>query len=488
MTSVPVFRSPVIMTEKPENSLHEEAKIGAKLIAETTRDFGFHSRVIDWTIGPVCTFYELQLERGCPLAKLQAREDDIAIALGVRSLRIVWPIVGSNLIGLEVPHASRRIVRLRDVMVRSARAAKMRVPLYLGLDVVGWPLVVDLTTLPHLLIAGCTGTGKSVALNSIICSILLSRDPADVRLILIDPKLVELSQYRNLPHLMHPVVTDPDYASLVLEWAVQKMEERCRWLARAGCRNSAAYNRLSESELLARVQPGEDEHQAVPRRMPAIVIVIDEMGDLMMTGPEELEAAVIRLAQKARAAGIHLVLATQKPTVDVITGRIKSNLAARVAFRVVSGRDSHVILDQTGAEKLLGNGDLLALLPGEEGLVRAQGSWLSDTEIEHIIAEAATGRTDYSDELTHLKPAATVDHGEQDADTYAQAVALVRQEGRAAINLIQRRLHVRYSTAADLIEQMEADGIVGKRQANGSREVLDYGTEGNDHGGEVADR
>ena len=278
----------------------------------------------------------------------------------------------------------------------------------------GNPLVVDLTTLPHLLIAGRTGTGKSVCLNSIIVSMLMTRRPDDVRMLMIDPKMVELSPYKCLPHLMHPVVTDMRKAEAILGWAVEKMEERYHLLARAGVRHISVYNQLGEEELMERIQPEDDEdRKQIPTHMPYIVIVADELADLMMTAAKEVEGHIIRLAQKSRAVGIHLVLATQKPTVDVITGLIKSNLPARIAFQVASRTDSRVVLDEMGADKLLGNGDMLFLWPGTSTLLRGQGTYLSDDEISRVIAAVATTEPQFVKELVQLKTPAAQGDGKQ---------------------------------------------------------------------------
>ena len=335
-------------------------------------------KVVEIETGPVIAQYEVELEAGLRLAKITSLADDLAIALRVPSVRIVAPIPGKNTVGIEVPNNERQLVRLREVIEEAdGKARKMRIPIYLGKDVSGNPLVVDLSTLPHLLIAGRTGTGKSVCLNSIIVSMLMSRGPDDVRMLMIDPKMVELSPYKRLPHLMHPVVTDMRKAEAILAWAVEKMEERYALLARAGVRHISVYNQLGEEELMDRLQPETDEERAqIPLHLPYIVIVADEIADLMMTSGKEVEQHIIRLAQKSRAVGIHLVLATQKPTVDVITGLIKSNLPARIAFQVASRTDSRVVLDEMGADKLLGNGDMLFLWPGTSTLLRGQGAYL----------------------------------------------------------------------------------------------------------------
>ena len=315
---------------------HEkEVRRKAKILEKTFKNFGFNVRVVEIETGPVIAQYEVELEAGLRLSKISGLADDLAIALRVPSVRIVAPIPGKNTVGIEVPNENRQLVRLREVIEETnGRAKRMKIPIYLGKDVAGNPMAVDLTALPHLLIAGRTGTGKSVCLNSIILSILMSRGPDEVRMLMIDPKMVELSGYRKLPHLMHPVVTDMRKAEAILAWAVEKMEERYLLLSRAGVRHLSVYNQLGEEELRERIQP-EDEEQwrQIPRHLPYIVIVADELADLMMTSGKDVEQHIIRLAQKSRAVGIHLILATQKPTVDVITGLIKSNLPRESRFR-----------------------------------------------------------------------------------------------------------------------------------------------------------
>ena len=372
----------------------KEVRRKAKILEKTFLDFGFNIRVVEIQTGPVIAQFEVELEAGLRLSRITGLADDLAIALRVPSVRIVAPLPGKNTVGIEVPNNERQIVRLREVMEEATgKAQKMRIPIYLGKDVAGAPLIVDLTTLPHLLIAGRTGTGKSVCLNSIIISMLMTRRPDDVRMLMIDPKMVELSPYKCLPHLMHPVVTDMRKAEAILGWAVEKMEERYHLLARAGVRHISVYNQLGEEELMERIQPeDEEDRKQIPTHMPYIVIVADELADLMMTAAKEVEGHIIRLAQKSRAVGIHLVLATQKPTVDVITGLIKSNLPARIAFQVASRTDSRVVLDEMGADKLLGNGDMLFLWPGTSTLLRGQGTYVHDDEISRVIGAVATSR------------------------------------------------------------------------------------------------
>jgi S-DNA-T family DNA segregation ATPase FtsK/SpoIIIE len=335
-----------------------------------------------------------------------------------------------------------------------------------------------LATLPHLLIAGRTGTGKSVCLNSIIVSMLMTRSPNDVRMLMIDPKMVELSPYKNLPHLMHPVVTDMRKAEAIFGWAVEKMEERYALLARAGVRHISVYNQLGEEELMDRMRPESDEERAaIPRHLPYIVIVADEIADLMMTAAKEVEQHIIRLAQKSRAVGIHLVLATQKPTVDVITGLIKSNLPARICFQVASRTDSRVVLDEMGSEKLLGNGDMLFLLPGTSTMLRGQGTYLSDDEINRVLDCVGTNEPQFVTELVQLKPAAAGEGNDANKfknrdELYEQAIDVVIREGRGSVSLLQRALGIGYGRAARLVDFMAEDGIVGEYNGSQAREVL----------------
>ena len=452
----------------------------ARILEKTFADFGFSVKVVEIQTGPVIAQFEVELEAGLRLSKITSLADDVAIALRVPSVRIVAPIPGKNTVGIEVPNVQRQLVRMREVMEEAnGKAAKMRIPLYLGKDVAGVPMVADLTSLPHLLIAGRTGTGKSVCLNTIIVSMLLTRRPDEVRMLLIDPKMVELSPYRKIPHLMHPVVTDMRKAEAILAWAVEKMEERYQLLARAGVRHISVYNQLGEEELMERIQPENDEQrQMIPTQMPYIVVVADEMADMMMTAAKEVEGHIIRLAQKSRAVGIHLVLATQKPTVDVITGLIKSNLPARISFQVSSRTDSRVVLDEMGADKLLGNGDMLFLWPGTSTLIRGQGTYLSDDEINKVIASVATSEPDFVKELVHLKTAdETSAEGDGPKpnhrdDLYEAAVDIVIREGRGSVSLLQRALGIGYGRAARLVDFMAEDGIVGNYNGSQAREVL----------------
>lgn len=463
-----------------------EALVKAEVLEKTCAEFGYKVQVVEIETGPVISQYEIQLEAGLRLQKITALADDLAIALRVPSVRIVAPIPGKNTVGVEVPNETRQLVRLREVIEQSeAKARKMKIPLFLGKDAVGAPMVVDLAAMPHLLIAGRTGTGKSVCLNAIITSILMTRRPDEVRMLMIDPKMVELSGYARLPHLMHPVVTDMKKAEAILAWAVDKMEERYALLARVGVRHIVSYNQLGAEEIMERLQPEDDEARSnIPVNLPFIVIVADEMADLMMTSGKEVEQHIIRLAQKSRAVGIHLILATQKPTVDVITGLIKSNLPARIAFQVSSKMDSRVVLDAMGADKLLGNGDMLFLWPGTSTLLRGQGTYLSDEEIESVTDAVSTGEQSFVHELLHIKVAGPDDAGEGDAgqggagnnnhgdELYNEAVEIVIREGRGSVSLLQRALRIGYGRAARLIDFMAEDGIVGEYNGSNAREVV----------------
>jgi S-DNA-T family DNA segregation ATPase FtsK/SpoIIIE len=460
---------------------HEkEVRRKAKVLEKTFKDFGFNVRVVEIETGPVIAQFEIELEAGLRLSKITGLADDLAIALRVPSVRIVAPIPGKNTVGIEVPNEHRQLVRLREVIEEmNGRAKRMKIPIYLGKDVAGNPMVVDLTTLPHLLIAGRTGTGKSVCLNSIIVSMLMTRGPDEVRMLMIDPKMVELSGYRKLPHLMHPVVTDMRKAEAILAWAVDKMEERYQLLSRAGVRHLSVYNQLGDDELRDRIRPeSDDEWRMIPRSLPYIVIVADEMADLMMTAGKDVEQHIIRLAQKSRAVGIHLILATQKPTVDVITGLIKSNLPARIAFQVASRTDSRVVLDEMGADKLLGNGDMLFLQPGTSTMLRGQGTYLTDDEITRVVDAVGVDAPQFAGELMQLK---TKDEAEAAAaggnfqsrdDLYNAAVDIVIRERRGSCSLLQRALGIGYGRAARLIDFMAEDGVVGQYNGSQARDVL----------------
>ena len=456
-----------------------EVRRKAKVLEKTFQDFGFNVKVVEIETGPVIAQFEVELEAGLRLSKITGLADDLAIALRVPSVRIVAPIPGKNSVGIEVPNEKRQMVRLKEVIEEAnGKAAKMRIPIYLGKDVSGNPLVVDLSTMPHLLIAGRTGTGKSVCLNAIISSILMTRRPDEVKMLMIDPKMVELSGYGRLPHLMHPVVTDMRKAEAILAWAVEEMEERYQLLAKAGVRHISSFNQLGKAEVYRRLDcQDEAERCSTPTRLPFIVIVADEIADLMMTSGKEVEQHIIRLAQKSRAVGIHLILATQKPTVDVITGLIKSNLPARLSFQVASRTDSRVVLDEMGAEKLLGNGDMLFLWPGTSTVLRGQGTYLSDEEIDRVVDTASIGEQEFVNELVNLKVEDAQESGDVEElrmrdELYEKAIDVVVRERRGSLSLLQRALGIGYGRAARLVDFMAEDGIVGAYAGSQAREVV----------------
>lgn len=461
--------------EKFESTLKKQAV----LLEKAFKDFRCNIKVVEIQTGPVIAQFEIQLEQGLSVKKILGLTDDIAIALKVPSVRIVPSIPGKNTVGVEIPNESRQIVRLREVLEETTEIAKtMQIPLFLGKDVSGSPMVVDLAKLPHLLIAGQTGTGKSVCLNSIIMSILMARTPAEVRMIMIDPKTVEMGPYKTIPHLMLPVVTDMKKAEALLGWAVEKMEQRYELFAQAGVKQLSEYNALPEKVLFERMQPeSEEEWNNLPHTMPYMVIIVDEVNDLMMTSGKEVENHIIRLGQKSRAAGIHLVLATQKPTVNVLSGLIKSNLPARIAFQVSSRSDSAVVLDSKGAEKLLGHGDMLFLRPGSSQLIRGQGTYVSNAEIETVVESIGTELQEFADELISLRG-----EGEEEGEDeimvsgedgfYLKCAEQIIREGRGSSSLLQRRFSIGYGRATRMVERMEKEGIVGPHNGSQAREVL----------------
>ena len=464
----------------PQEEHDQELRDRAALLEKTFIDFGLNIRVVGINTGPVITQYEIALETGLRVHKVTRLSDDLALNLKVPSVRMVAPIPGKNTVGIEIPNENRAVVRLKEVIQTAGKkAAQAKIPLFLGKDTEGRPLVYDLAEMPHLLIAGRTGTGKSVCLNSIILSMLMTRGPDQVRMVMIDPKMVELSDYGKIPHLMHPIVKDMKKAEAILSWAVDKMEERYDLLSRVRVRNIAGYNELGAEEIHRRIGALEEvERPHVADHMPHIVIFVDELSDLMMMMKKEVEGHIIRLAQKSRAAGIHLVVATQKPTVDVITGLIKSNLPARICFQVSSRSDSRVVLDEMGADKLLGKGDMLFLQPGTSTLIRAQGTYASDDEINRVV-EFLECDPCYVQELVQLKTSGSSDGkgGFLDSlrardELYESAIEIVLREGRGSVSLLQRALGIGYGRAARLIDFMAEDGIVGPYNGSNAREVL----------------
>src|SRR5438067_2042065 len=419
--------------------------------------------------------YEISLAPGIKVSAITALANDIMRALRAESVRIVAPVPGKNTVGIEVPNAQKEKVRLKELMQLAPEAInKMMIPLFLGKDASGEPLITDLSAMPHCLIAGTTGSGKSVCINSIIMSIMYTQRPDMVKLILVDPKVVEMAPFKEIPHLMCPVINETGRATSVLDWACEKMDERYEFLAEAGVRNIKGYNALSQEELIARYEPATPEEEAkIPKKLPYIVIIIDELADLMMTSGKEVEAFIVRLAQKARAVGIHLILATQRPQATVVTGLIKSNMPSKVAFRMNSKMDSRIVLDQNGAECLLGQGDMLFLPPGASKPIRGQGTFIDDREMREsvkLIKDLAEAQ--YEPELVQIKSSLTGADGEMEKDElFDDAVRIVLETKRGSVSLLQRRLTIGYSRASRLIEQMAAAGIVGEYKGSQAREA-----------------
>jgi len=452
----------------------EQITQSAHVLKNTLEEFNVNSEIVDIQRGPVVTMYELELSPGTKVGKVIGLSDDLAIALKAPSVRVVAPLEGKSSIGIEVPNTQRKVVSLRELMETSGEIKKkMAIPLLIGKDVAGNPMISDLAAMPHLLIAGTTGSGKSVCLNSIILSILYNRYPSEVQLLLVDPKMVEFSLFREIPHLISPVVTEMKKAAAVLEWAVNKMEERYALLANAGVKHISGYNKLSVAEIKRRLNPeGDAKLDDIPFHLPHVVIVVDELADLMMVASKEVESSVIRLSQKSRAVGIHLILATQRPSVDVITGLIKSNLPSRISFYVASKVDSRTILDQNGAEKLLGGGDMLFLPPRTSKLSRVQGAYVSDEEVKNVVnylKKCAAPK--FNHELKKWKDNTGKDSEKKDPLFY-EAVRIVLETQRGSVSLLQRRLEIGYSRAAKLIDLMAEEGIIGEYKGSQAREVF----------------
>ena len=448
------------------------------LIEERCREFSVDGEVTAYHPGPVVTTFEFKPSAGVKYAKVVNLGDDLALALKAESIRIER-ISGSSTVGIEVPNKKRELITLRDIIDTDAFASQASLlTLALGKDIHGDPIVTDLAKMPHLLVAGATGAGKSVGLNSMIVSLLYKALPSQLRMLMIDPKMVEMKIYEDIPHLLHPIITDPKLASNALIWSVQEMENRYRTLAEVGVRNIDQYNALLtdlESYRRAMKVP-EGEPVKVPDPLQYIVIIIDEFADLMMVASKDVEDSVTRLAQKARAVGIHLIIATQRPSVDVITGVIKANLPSRISYQVASKIDSRTILDAQGAEKLLGNGDMLFLPPGTARIRRLHGAYLSEKEITHIVdfVKANQGEPKFLEEITKIEAEKSGADGIEylEDPKYDEAVRVVLTTGQASASYLQRRLKLGYSRAARLIEIMEANGVVGPSQGSKPREIL----------------
>ncbi len=445
------------------SELNEEAE----LLCRTLAHFGISSRLVGIAVGPVVVQYQIEIAAGTKVHKVMALSDDIAMALRTSSVRIVAPIPGKSAVGIEVPRRDRITVRLKELLESDKfDPSAYRIPLLIGKDNMGEPVYADLVEMPHLLIAGATGSGKTICLHSLIMSMLMLVPPSRLKLLLVDPKMVEMSPYRAIPHLIGPVVTDMKKAPYILHWATVKMDERYDLLAEAGVRSIDDYNDADEVTLKDR------ESLGMPPRLPYIVVVIDELADLMAVSSKEVESSITRLAQKSRAVGIHLILATQRPSVDVITGLIKANMPARISFRVTSRIDSRTILDRNGAEKLLGRGDMLMIPPGSSDPVRLQGTFISDREIKNVVEFVKSqAEPEYYEDLLETDRAAKVKSTFSDP-LYDDAVRLVIETQRGSASMLQRRLGIGYTRASRLIEMMEDEGIVGPYQEAQSRKVL----------------
>jgi S-DNA-T family DNA segregation ATPase FtsK/SpoIIIE len=445
----------------------------SRVLEKKLADFGVNGAVVKVHPGPVITMYEFEPAPGVKVSRIVNLADDLALALRALSVRIVAPIPGTSVVGIEVPNADREVVLLHDLLAhRSYQEAESKLTLALGKDIFGNPVTTDLTRMPHLLVAGATGTGKSVFLNALLCSLFFKATPDEVKLLLIDPKLLEFSVYEGSPHLISEVVTNPRRAAAALMGVVSKMEERYRLMAERGVRNIAQYNRAVAKDAAKGVK-GEDGAVAEP--LPYIVVVIDELADLMIVSARDVEESLTRLAQMARAAGIHLVLATQRPSVDVLTGIIKANFPSRISFQVSSRIDSRTILDSTGADRLLGLGDMLFLPPGTSKLERIHGPYVSEKEVQRVATFLREqGAPEFDPTIVRLKQESDEkeERGGDYDELYDHALELVARNRIASISFIQRRLKIGYNRAARLVEQMEAEGVVGPQEGTKPREIF----------------
>jgi len=451
-----------------ERQISDDLDASAKILEETLRDFGIEVKVAAVERGPVITRYELEPAPGVKVTKITSLSDDIALAMKAQSVRIVAPIPGKARVGVEVPNSSSALVYLKDILQSTEfQNAKSKLTLALGKDIAGVPVVADLSSMPHLLIAGTTGAGKTVCVNAIISSMLFNASPDEVKFLMVDPKMVELAMFNGLPHLLCPVVTDHKKVSGALNWVVNEMESRYRLFAKLAVRNIEYFHeKKGKGEF--------NDQEDVPEILPYIVVIIDELADLMIVSAQEVENAITRLSQLSRAVGIHIILATQRPSVDVVTGVIKANFPARISFKVASKVDSRTVLDTNGADKLLGKGDMLFMKPGDSKPTRAQACLVKDAEIERVIKFIKEQRSaEYDEEI--LKEQDKKSHGgktyEKD-EMYEDAVKMVIETKQASVSMLQRRLGLGYTRSARLVDTMEADGIVGPYNGSKPREIL----------------
>jgi DNA segregation ATPase FtsK/SpoIIIE, S-DNA-T family len=468
------------MLIEPESNFTDEmeqiVRDQALQLESALQQYRIEGEVVGIDSGPVITLFEVRLAPGTKVSRLSAVSSDLARALKAQNIRIVPNMAGKDTVGIEVPNLKKERVRLKELMANLGdNCRKMKLPMFLGKDASGNPLIQDLSTMPHMLLAGTTGSGKSVCMNAIIMSFLFTKRPDELKLVLVDPKMVEMAMFKNIPHLMCPVVTEMSKAAAILEWAVTKMDERYELLAEAGVRDIGGYNDLGWDELKERMEPATEEEEArIPKKLPFMVFVIDELADLMMTN-KEVESSIVRISQKARAVGIHLILATQRPQANVVTGLIKSNMPCRIAFKVASGMDSRIVLDQKGGELLLGQGDMLFLSPRSSKLTRAQATLVDDGEVRKTVKFLKSiAQQNFEPSLVQIKTAGAADADGETMERdplFNQAVDIVIETQRGSVSLLQRRLTVGYSRASRLIEQIAAAGLIGEYKGSQAREV-----------------
>ena len=459
------------------DSIEELVRQQAVELEETLQMYGIDGEVAGIEAGPTITLYSIELAPGTKVSSINGVASDIARSLGAPNIRIVPNTAGRKTVGIEVPNLERETVCIKELM-SSKKTDKMKLPMFLGKDASGEPMVEDLTKMPHMLVAGTTGSGKSVCINSIIAGWMYTKRPDELKLILVDPKMVELSQFSDIPHLACPVVTEMSRAAAILEWAVARMEERYQIFRKLGVRDLVGYNELTEDEIYNIFDPQSEEEKArIPVKLPYIVFIIDELADLMMTA-KDVEQSIVRIAQKARAVGIHLILATQRPEAKVVTGLIKSNMPCRVAFKVSSGMDSRIVLDTKGAELLLGNGDMLYISPGSTTANRSQGTFVSPKEIRSVVKHLKeVAAPNFERSLVQIKPGGSLnvdasgDVQERD-DLFDDGVRIMIESGRGSVSLLQRRMGIGYGRASRLVDQMAVAGIVGEHKGSVAREIL----------------
>jgi S-DNA-T family DNA segregation ATPase FtsK/SpoIIIE len=448
----------------------------AEILKSTLTEFNIDAEIINVEHGPVVTSFEVRPAPGVRVEKISALSNNLALALKAESIRVQAPIPGKGVVGIEIPNSESTIVYARDILEsKTWKSDKAALPLNIGVDVSGRKIVGDLAEMPHLLIAGATGSGKSVCMNSLLAGLLMTRTPDQMRLILVDPKIVEFTVFNDLPHLVVPVITDAKKVGLGLRWAINEMEKRYKLFAKAGVRNIKLFNARKIDRQAELFDEGADEEDRPPDTLPYIVIVIDELADLMLVAQSEIENSIARLAQLSRAVGIHMILATQRPSVNVITGTIKANFPTRLAFQVAQKVDSRTILDEIGADKLLGKGDMLFLPPGTGKLIRAQGAWTSDEEIGRIVDFIkAQGGPEYVEQVKEKmeNAAPELPGNDEDDELVAQAVEIIRQTRRASTSSLQRRLRIGYNRAARLMDLLEERGVVGPPQGSDPREIM----------------